>query len=89
MKILAGVTLAKVWAEFVRAQNSKWPPSAGLIIVYILSVLAHIAALDLGSGVIWGKEFISDVSFIVLHTAYLDPNSKWPPLAILNTILII
>ena len=32
----------------------------------ILSVLAHITALDLGSGVIWGKEFISDVSFIVL-----------------------
>ena len=35
MKNLAGVTLAKVWAEFVRAQNSK-------------CVLAHIA--DLGFG---------------------------------------
>ena len=34
MKNLAGVTLAKVWAEFVRAQNSKWPPSARLIIVF-------------------------------------------------------
>ena len=42
----------------------------------ILSVLAHIAALDLGFGVIWGKEFISDVSFIVLHTAYLESNFK-------------
>ena len=42
----------------------------------ILSVLAHIASLDLGSGVIWGKEFISDVSFIDLHTAYLDSKFK-------------
>ena len=41
----------------------------------ILSVLAHIAALDWGSGVIWGKELIFDVSFIVLHTAY--PESKY------------
>ena len=42
----------------------------------ILSVLAHIAALDLGFGVIWGKEFISDVSFIFLYTAYLESNFK-------------
>ena len=42
----------------------------------ILSVLAHIAALYLGFGVIWGKEFISDVSLIVLHTAYLESNFK-------------
>ena len=41
-----------------------------------LSVLAHIAALYLGFGVIWGKEFIHDVSFIVLHTAYLESNIK-------------
>ena len=34
MKNLAGMTLAKVWAEFVIAQNSKWPPSARLIIVF-------------------------------------------------------
>ena len=46
----------------------------------ILSVLAHIAALDMGSGDIWGKEFISDVSFIVLHTAY--PESKFKMAAI-------
>ena len=54
----------------------------------IFSVLAHIAALDLGSGVIWGKEFISEVSFIVLHTAYLESKFK---IAVghLNTILII
>ena len=42
----------------------------------ILNVLAHIAAQDLGSGVIWGKEFISDVSFIVLHTADLETKFK-------------
>ena len=42
----------------------------------ILSVLAHIAALDMGPGVIWGKEFISDVSFIVLHTDYLESKFK-------------
>ena len=42
----------------------------------ILSVLALIAAPDLGSGVIWGKEFISYVSFIVLHTAYLESKFK-------------
>ena len=42
----------------------------------ILSVLAHITALDLGSGVIWGKELISDVSFIVLHTAYMECKFK-------------
>ena len=51
MKNLAGVTLAKVWAEFVRAQHSKWPPSARLIIV--VSVLASLDYL--GSVVIWGK----------------------------------
>ena len=42
----------------------------------ILSVLAHIAALDLGSGILGGKELISDVSFIVLHTAYLESKLK-------------
>ena len=42
----------------------------------ILSVLAQIAALDLGSGLIWGKELIFDVSFIVLHTAYLESKFK-------------
>ena len=46
----------------------------------ILSVLAHIAALDLGFGVIWDKEFIFDVSFIVLHTAY--PKSKFKMAAV-------
>ena len=44
----------------------------------ILSVLAHIAALDLGSGIIWGKELISDVSFIVLDTAYPESKFKMP-----------
>ena len=42
----------------------------------ILSVLAHIAALDLGSGVIWDKELISDITFIVLHSAYLESKFK-------------
>ena len=31
----------------------------------VLNGLAYIAALDLGSGVIWGKELIYDVRFIV------------------------
>ena len=47
----------------------------------IFSVLAHIAALDLGSGVIWGREFISDVRFIVLHTAYLESKFKMAAVA--------
>ena len=37
----------------------------------VLNGLAYIAALDLGSGVIWGKEFSYDVRFIVLQTTYL------------------
>ena len=40
MKNLAGVTLAKVWVQFVTAQNSKWPPSASLI--FMLNGLAGI-----------------------------------------------
>ena len=39
--------------------------AVGHVDTCILSVLAHIAALDLGYGVIWGKEFISDVSFML------------------------
>ena len=42
----------------------------------IFSVLAHIATLDLDPGVIWGKKFISDVSFIVLHTDYRESKFK-------------
>ena len=37
----------------------------------VLNGLAYIAALHLGSGVIWGKEFICDVRFIVLQMIYL------------------
>ena len=37
----------------------------------ILNGSAYISALDMVSGVTLGKEFISDVSFIILHMAYL------------------
>ena len=50
--------------------------AVGQFDICISSVLAHIAAPDLGFGVIWGKKFISDVSFIVLHMAYLESNFK-------------
>ena len=50
----------------------------------VLTGLAYISALDMGSGVTLGKEFISDVSFIILHNLWLTFNPNWPPLAILN-----
>ena len=76
---LAWVTLVKVWAEFVRAQNSKWPPFAILIIV--IWMVRHTFLIDMVSGATLGKEFIFDVSFIIPHMAYL---ANWPSLAILN-----
>ena len=54
----------------------------------ILSVLAHIAALDLGSGVIWGNPIHFWCQFYSF--TYGLPGiqiQNWPPLAILNTIL--
>ena len=52
-----------VWAEFDESPKFKMA-AVGQVDNCIVSVLAHIAALDLASEVIWGKEFISDVSFI-------------------------
>ena len=56
--------------------------AVGQVDTCILSVLAHIAALDLGFGVIWGKEFISDVSFYSftngLPGIQLQNGRRWP-----------
>ena len=75
MKNLAGVNLAKVGGGICESPKFKMA-AIGQVDNCILSVLAHITALDLGSVVIWGKELISDVSFIDLHTAYLDSKFK-------------
>ena len=37
----------------------------------ILNGSAYISALDMVSGATLGKEFVSDVSFIIPHMAYL------------------
>ena len=58
----------------------------------ILSVLAHIAAPDLASEFIWGKEFISDVSFIVLHYGLhgiqIQNGRRWPFLIQFQSLIL-
>ena len=61
---LVRVILAKVWANFARGQNPKWPPG-GHHKNYFFYGLGYSVDQHMLSGVLGAKEFIFDINFMI------------------------
>ena len=61
---LEKVTLAKVWANFARGQNPKWPPGA-ILKNYFFYGLCYSVDQHMLSGVLGVKEFIFGIFLMI------------------------
>ena len=60
---LARVTLAKVWANFFRGKNSKWPPAA--ILKSTFPTIWATFPINMFPGVSRAEEFIAAIVFMI------------------------